>query len=277
MIPAKSLPAGWPTDKPLAISVSVMLEGWTDDSAPGIGPMGNPLRRRRARPAGPLVGGLRAEGRRLAPPRHPGSSQKLRAVFYVSGILAERYPELMRAIAGAGHVVAAHGWGQNIIPSYQTAEEEAHDLARCIERHRRERGQPPPGWLSPRCTPSERTSALLAKAGFTWHADFFDSDLPYRHKTSSGDDRGRALHHGGERHAALYPLRRRARGLHAHPRTHRRQLAAARPARRLSRHHGSCACLRPADGRDRVHEFAGAGEALRRVGMAHRSPRAWPT
>ena len=29
--------------RPLAISVSVMLEGWTDDSAPGIGPMGNPL------------------------------------------------------------------------------------------------------------------------------------------------------------------------------------------------------------------------------------------
>src|ERR1044072_7654237 len=30
--------------KPLALSVSVMLEGWTDDSAPGIGPMGNPLK-----------------------------------------------------------------------------------------------------------------------------------------------------------------------------------------------------------------------------------------
>jgi len=30
--------------RPLALSVSVMLEGWTDDSAPGIGPMGNPLK-----------------------------------------------------------------------------------------------------------------------------------------------------------------------------------------------------------------------------------------
>ena len=28
---------------------------------------------------------------------------------------------------------------------------------------------------------------MLAKSGFDWHADFFDSDLPYRHKTPSGD------------------------------------------------------------------------------------------
>ena len=39
-----SVPAGWPAEKPLAVAVSIMLEGWTDDSAPGIGPMGNPLK-----------------------------------------------------------------------------------------------------------------------------------------------------------------------------------------------------------------------------------------
>ena len=185
MIPTKSLPAGWPNDKPLAISVSVMLEGWTDDSAPGIGPMGNPLRAgvldlqgRSWAEYGPKVGAWRL--------LDVLESQKQRAVFYVSGILAERYPELMRAIAGAGHVVAAHGWGQNIIPSYQTAEEEAHDLKRCVDAIAKCAGSPPPGWLSPRCTPSARTSELLAKAGFLWHADFFDSDLPYRHTTPSG-------------------------------------------------------------------------------------------
>jgi len=61
--------------------------------------------------------------------------QKLdvRSVFYVSGLLAERYPELMKAIVAGGHTVAAHGWGQNIIPSYQSDEEEAHDLERCMK------------------------------------------------------------------------------------------------------------------------------------------------
>ena len=82
----------------------------------------------------------------------------LRAVFYVSGILAERHPDLLRAITGANHVVAAHGWGQNIVPAYQTAEEEAQDLARCTTVLERSAGQRPLGWLSPRCTPSTRTS-----------------------------------------------------------------------------------------------------------------------
>jgi len=185
MIPAKSLPPGWPQDRPLALSVSVMLEGWTDDSAPGIGPMGNPLKpgildlqARSWADYGPKVGAWRIlDILEVA---------KLRTVFYVSGILAERYPELLGAIAGAGHVVAAHGWGQNIVPPYQTAEEEAHDLARCVSVLERTAGQRPLGWLSPRCTPSARTSALLAQAGFDWHADFFDADLPYRHATPAG-------------------------------------------------------------------------------------------
>jgi hypothetical protein len=178
-----SRPPNWP--QPLAISVSVMLEGWTDDSAPGIGPMGNPLK------AGVLDLQARSwaeYGPKVGAWRLLDILQKLdvRSVFYVSGLLAERYPELMKAIVAGGHAVAAHGWGQNIIPSYQTADEEAHDLERCMKAIDATTGQRPMGWLSPRCTPGPRTSELLVKSGFDWHADFFDSDLPYRHKTPAG-------------------------------------------------------------------------------------------
>ena len=183
MPPSPLPPSGW--TKPLAISVSVMLEGWTDDSAPGIGPMGNPLK------AGVLDLQARSwaeYGPKVGAWRLLDILQKLdvRAVFYVSGLLAERYPELMKAIVAGGHGVAAHGWGQNIIPSYQSDEEEARDLERCLKAIGTAAGQRPMGWLSPRCTPSNRTSALLAKSGFDWHADFFDSDLPYRHETANG-------------------------------------------------------------------------------------------
>jgi peptidoglycan/xylan/chitin deacetylase (PgdA/CDA1 family) len=185
MSEAQALPSGWPTGKPLAISVSVMLEGWTDDSAPGIGPMGNPLKAgvldlqaRSWAEYGPKVGAWRI--------LDILEKRKLRAVFYVSGILAERYPDLLRAIAGAGHAVAAHGWGQNIVPAYQTVEEEERDLARCMTAIGQSAGARPAGWLSPRCTPSMRTSELLAKTGFDWHADFFDSDLPRAYTTPAG-------------------------------------------------------------------------------------------
>jgi peptidoglycan/xylan/chitin deacetylase (PgdA/CDA1 family) len=184
-VTTSSLPAGWPTDRPLAVSLSVMLEGWTDDSAPGIGPMGNPLR----------AGVIDLQGRSWAEYGPKTGSWRLldllsgmgvRAVWYVSGIIAERYPELLAAIAKAGHPIAAHGWAQNILPVYQSAAEEEADLPRCVDAILGASGGRPFGWLSPRCTPSERTSGLLAGAGFRWHADFFDTDLPYRLPTASG-------------------------------------------------------------------------------------------
>jgi peptidoglycan/xylan/chitin deacetylase (PgdA/CDA1 family) len=169
----------------VALSVSIMLEGWTDDSAPGIGPMGNPLKAgildlqgRSWAEYGPKVGAWRI----LDTLADKGVS----AVFYTSGILAERYPDLMKAIVGAGHHIAGHSWGQNIVPAYQSPEEEARDLDRCIGAIEGSSGVRPVGWISPRCTPSTQTSALLAKSGFTWHADIFDTDTPYPLKTANG-------------------------------------------------------------------------------------------
>lgn len=172
------LPSRWPRGKPLAVSVSVMLEAWTADSAPGIGPMGNPLKAgvldlqaRSWADYGSKVGAYRILDVLAA--------ARTRAVFYVSGILAERYPELIKTIVAGGHEVAAHAWGQNIIPATQSADDEARDLVRCIEVLECTGGRRPRGWLSPRCTPSAVTAELLVKSGFLWHADYFDSDLPY--------------------------------------------------------------------------------------------------
>lgn len=182
---AEALPAGWPAHRPLAVSVSVMLEGWTDNSAPGIGPMGNPLKAgvldlqaRSWADYGPRAGAWRI----LEILERAG----VRAVFYVSGIVAERHAGLVRAIAAAGHGVAAHSWAQNIIPAMQSEEDEARDLARCVAALGEAAGSAPRGWLSPRCTPSARTTGLLAGAGFAWHADFFDADLPRLALTAAG-------------------------------------------------------------------------------------------
>jgi hypothetical protein len=177
--------SGWPVDRPLAISLSVMLEGWADGSAPGIGPMGNPLKPGVAdlqalswAEYGPKVG-----ARRLLDLL---DQQQARAVFYTSGVVAERYPDLPATIAARGHVVAAHGWSQGTLPAYLTEDAERTDISRCVEVLCRTAGAHPGGWLSPRCTPSAHTSRLLARAGFRWHADVFDADLPYRIDTPDG-------------------------------------------------------------------------------------------
>lgn len=180
-----SLPPGWPGKRTLAVSLSVMLEGWSDDAAPGVGPMGNVLK--------PGVLDLQARSWAEYGP-NAGAWRLLdvleaadaRAVFYVSGILAGRYPELMRAIAQAGHPIAAHGWAQEIIPATQDEATERADIGRCLQALETATGQRPRGWISPRCTPSARTTDLLAGAGLAWHADFFDRDLPRLVSTPSG-------------------------------------------------------------------------------------------
>jgi peptidoglycan/xylan/chitin deacetylase (PgdA/CDA1 family) len=179
------VPTGWPDGRSLAVSVSVMLEGWAEGSAPGIGPMGNPLK--------PGVPDLQALSWAEYGPK-VGAHRLLdlldragvRAVFYTSGVVAERYPELSAAITARGHVVAAHGWSQGTLPPYLTPEAEQADITRCVDVLTRSAGSAPRGWLSPRCTRSMITSRLLAQAGFHWHADMFDSDLPYRIDTQDG-------------------------------------------------------------------------------------------
>jgi hypothetical protein len=162
-----------------------MLEGWSDDAAPGVGPMGNVLK----------PGVLDLQARSWAEYGATTGAWRIldilagagvRAVFYTSGIVAERFPALLKSIAGAGHVVAAHGWSQHVIPAAQAEDAETADLARCIAALSAAAGAAPRGWLSPRCTPSARTTSLLAANGFAWHADYFDSDLPRVEATAAG-------------------------------------------------------------------------------------------
>lgn len=185
MRPSIKRPRGWPDERPIAASVNVMLEGWTDDAAPGIGPMGNPLR----------AGVYDTQAKSWAEYGAQTGAWRLldvladldvKAVFYVSGIVAERHVELMKAIALQGHAVAAHAWSQHIIPAYQSREEEHSDLKRCIQVLEQTTGMRPKGWISPRATPSLHTPELMAEEGMTWLADAFDRDLPYAIETAKG-------------------------------------------------------------------------------------------
>ena len=179
------VPRGWPAGRPLAVSVSIMLEGWAAPDAPGIGPMGNPLK--------PGVIDLQARswadyGAKVGAWRLLDllDQQDARAVFYTSGVVAEQYPALVAAVAQRGHSVSAHGWSQGTLPAYLSADQEAAEIRRCVDVITATAGSPPPGWLSPRCTPSERTSGLLRQHGFGFHAEMFDSDLPYMIQTPAG-------------------------------------------------------------------------------------------
>jgi peptidoglycan/xylan/chitin deacetylase (PgdA/CDA1 family) len=113
--------------------------------------------------------------------------QQIAATVNVSGVMADRYPEAVRSIAEAGHEIVAHSYTMDIIHAYLTEEEERANILRTTELIEKATGKRPKGWISPRSTPSLRSPRLLAEAGYEWHGDTLNDDLPYlvRYPTQS--------------------------------------------------------------------------------------------
>lgn len=168
----------WPGGKRLAVFFRVSFEWWSDDKWPGIGPMGNPLRQ--GFPDLNAVGwaeyGHRCGIFRILDVL---ARQGIKATVNVSGIVAERHPDTVRQIVDKGHEVVAHSYAMDVMPIYLSDDEERANIARTTELLARATGVMPRGWISPRSTPSARTPRLLAEAGYAWHGDTLNDDLPY--------------------------------------------------------------------------------------------------
>ena len=178
-------PRGWPAGRRIAVSFNIMCEAWTDDAAPGVGPMGNPLKPGFAdtQARSWALYGMQVGAWRLL---DIVAEAGIPCTTYASGMIAERWPELLRRIDADGHPVGAHAWAQNLLPVYQDRETEERDLVRGIEAFEACIRKRPEGFVSPRATSSENTTELLARHGFRWTLDAFDADLPYLTRTAAG-------------------------------------------------------------------------------------------
>ena len=168
----------WPAGKQYAIFVNVAFEAWAEGTAPGISPMGNPL------PDGLFDSQARSWGeygwrRGVWNLLDLLAEESVTATFLTSGILAELAPEAVRAIAGAGHAICAHGMSQDEFPGTLSEAAERERVAQCRDLLERASGTRPRGFSYPRGTASGRSDKLVAEAGFLWFADRFDDDRPY--------------------------------------------------------------------------------------------------
>jgi polysaccharide deacetylase family protein (PEP-CTERM system associated) len=73
---------------------------------------------------------------------------KVRATFFVLGRVAERHPDLVRAIAAEGHEIGTHGWSHTLIYQ-QEPEEFRQELRHSVELLRRLTGAPVLGHRAP--------------------------------------------------------------------------------------------------------------------------------
>jgi peptidoglycan/xylan/chitin deacetylase (PgdA/CDA1 family) len=97
----------------------------------------------------------------------------------ISGIAIEQYPDLIRAWHERGHEICSHSWAQDVRTWKLSTDEEEANISRCSEVTRKVTGQAPTGWISPSAQQGDETLRLLHNAGYLWHGDCSDDDVPY--------------------------------------------------------------------------------------------------
>jgi peptidoglycan/xylan/chitin deacetylase (PgdA/CDA1 family) len=168
----------WPGNKRIAVLFNLCLEQWSEGKAPGISPMGNPL------PAGVLdmtaiswaaYGCKRGIYRLL----EGLGRYNAKATVLANGAVAERFPEALKAVADAGHEVAAHSYAMDVVPALLSEEDEKKNIDRCTNLLEQASRKKIVGWISPRATSTIRTPSMLVRAGYRWYGDTLEDDLPY--------------------------------------------------------------------------------------------------
>ena len=159
-----------------------------------------------------------------------------KATFFVLGMTAQRYPDLVREIAAKGHELACHGFAHQRVPT-QTRDELRRDVESCAELLEELGGRRPLGYRAPAFSITRETPwayDVLAELGFRYDSSQYDSArirrrirpvpaTPYRLELPSGREiweypitvwrvRGRSVPIGGGAYWRVLPaaLLRRA-------------------------------------------------------------------
>jgi peptidoglycan/xylan/chitin deacetylase (PgdA/CDA1 family) len=88
-----------------------------------------------------------------------------KATFFVLGAKAERHPEVLRAIANAGHAIGVHGYEHNRLYAFLSPAAIASDVRRAVAVVEREVGVKPKWFRPPIGHVSPRTAAGARRAG----------------------------------------------------------------------------------------------------------------
>jgi allantoinase len=112
----------------------------------------------------------------------------VKATVAANAAIAERYPSLIHDVVSAGHEIIAHSTDMNgTIVGGVSEEDERALIQRSVEVLERVTGKRPRGWQSIARSQSFNTPRLLAEAGFEYHCDWVNDELPYRMSTASGE------------------------------------------------------------------------------------------
>lgn len=112
----------------------------------------------------------------------------LPATFFVTGFVADHYPEVCRAIIEQGHEIAHHNYNHEW-PPRTTPEEEKEAFKLGFEALRRLTGKGPAGYRAPGWEFSDITFELLREYGIRYSSNMMDDEKPYEF-TLAGEPTG---------------------------------------------------------------------------------------
>lgn len=98
----------------------------------------------------------------------------------VDVLTAEHYPRVLSLLQDEAAEILAGGLSASrAITSRMSEPEEDHYVAQTLDRLKRALGARPRGWMSPECSQSFRTPAILAGNGVEYVADWANDEQPY--------------------------------------------------------------------------------------------------
>jgi polysaccharide deacetylase family protein (PEP-CTERM system associated) len=108
-----------------------------------------------------------------------------RATFFVLGWVAERCPGIVRRIAGAGHEVASHGYGHELLPALSPAALR-EDVERSKALLEELASAPVRGYRAPSFSITDWALPVLQEAGFLYDSSVFATVAHGRYGRVSG-------------------------------------------------------------------------------------------
>jgi peptidoglycan/xylan/chitin deacetylase (PgdA/CDA1 family) len=175
----------WPAGKRIAVSVTVLLETWSEGKAAPYSIQTTSLK----------PGSVDRSG--IAWGQYGGNEGLWRIMrildrFNVPGTIcpnatsAQLYPEAIRQAIRGGHEIAGHGHFQDELMAYMEPAQERELIGRSLAMIEEITGQKAKGWCSPVLAWSENTFDFLVQEKLVWHGEAKDISLPRKITTKSG-------------------------------------------------------------------------------------------
>ena len=115
-----------------------------------------------------------------------------RATFFVLGWVGERHPGLVRQIAAAGHEIASHGYGHDLVYTLSEAEFRA-DVERSKKGLEDVIGERVTGYRAPCFSITDRAVVILQEVGFEYDSSAFPTVAHDRYGRLSGIEMGQPI------------------------------------------------------------------------------------